>query len=425
MIYVLHYIFWICLGIIFYNYIGYGILLALISGMKHIIIRLHTFYAESGKYGSTKPTTNNPSTSLRVTQRTTHNGQPDFPEVTLVIAAYNEEAVIEEKIANCLQLNYPKDKLSFLFITDGSTDGTADVVRRYPQIYLLDSPERKGKTAALNRAMQYVSTPITIFCDANTMLNRSAIRKIAAHYRSPKTGGVAGEKKVLSGENDTAPAAGEGLYWKYESLLKRLDASLYTVTGAAGELFSIRTTLWAPMPENVILDDFVISTRINLKGYRIAYEPHAYACELSSASLEEEKKRKVRISAGGFQSMVMLKEIFNVFRHPVLFFQFVSHRFLRWTLTPLSLPLLLLANILLVASGAGRFYKIMLMAQLAFYLLAGMGRLFGETKRLKILKIFHYILFMNYSVYAGFFRFIKGKQSGVWEKAERKVMVIS
>lgn len=396
MIHLLYYIFWICLSIIFYNYVGYGILLFVVTRIKRLFTR----------------------------KKKSHLLNEQLPEVTLVVAAYNEEAVIREKIANCLSLNYPREKLSFLFITDGSTDSTAAVIRQYPRIHLLDGPERKGKTAALNRAMQYVSAPVTIFCDANTMLNRSAIRRIVRHYQAPKTGGVAGEKRIIINGNAATPAAGEGIYWRYESLLKKLDAELYTVAGAAGELFSIRTQLWAPLQENVLLDDFIISGHITLKGYRIAYEPGAYAQEMPSASLKEEKKRKVRISEGAFQSMIMLKEIFNVFKYPVLFFQFCSHRFLRWTLTPLCFPLLLLVNILLTLYHHNPFDIFILSAQLLFYLLAIAGAYFKDLSgKVRILKIFHYILFMNYSVYLGFFRFLKGERSGVWEKAERKILV--
>lgn len=396
MMHTLYNIFWICAGIIFYNYVGYGIILMILSGVKQLFKSF----------------------------RSREQLQAQFPEVTVVVAAYNEEAVIEEKIKNCLALNYSRDKISFLFITDGSTDGTAEIIRRYPQIYLLDGPERKGKTAALNRAMQYVNNPITVFCDANAMLNRSSIRRIVNHYKSSRTGGVSGEKRVRAQKDDMA-AAEEGLYWKYESFLKKLDAELYSVAGAAGELFSIRTKLWSPLPDNVILDDFVISARINLKGYRIAYEPSAYAWEFPSASLKEEKKRKVRISAGGFQAMVLLREVFNVFKYPVLFFQFFSHRFLRWTLTPLSFPVLLLVNIPLALFTGGVFFKITLFSQIIFYLLALAGIYLKENSgKLKILKIFHYILFMNYSVYLGFIRFLKGNQTGVWEKADRKVLVV-
>lgn len=389
---VLTWIFWICTFIIFYNYFGYGMLLWVITRFKKLLYPKGTGGGLTGH----------------------------FPEVTLVVAAYNEEVVIEEKIRNCFELEYPEGKLSFLFIVDGSTDNTAAIISRYPDIQLLDGPERKGKTAALNRAMEFVHTPVTVFCDANAMLNSEAIRRVVSHYADPKTGGVAGEKKVMRVKGHGPAGESEGLYWKYESFLKKLDAAFYTVTGAAGELFSIRTELWSPIAGDVILDDLMISARVNLMGYRIGYEPRAYATELPSASLQDERKRKVRICAGGFQSMVRLKELFNVFRHPVLFFQFVSHRFLRWTLTPLGLPLLLIANTGLVFLTENIFYKITFAAQIFFYIMALAGKYLPHSGgKLNILKIFHYILFMNYTVYLGFFRFIGGGQTGVWEKAGR------
>lgn len=387
----IYYIFWICVALIFYNYFGYGLLIWMIT-------RVRSIYKGSERIEI-------------VPQK-----DAELPEVTLVIAAYNEEVIIEEKINNSLHLDYPSGKLKFLFITDGSDDRTPDIISRYPQVQLLHSAERAGKTAALNRAMKEVSTPITVFCDANTVLNKEALRKIAAHYRDPQTGGVAGEKRIYSEQGGTTAEVGEGLYWKYESTLKRLDAELYTVVGAAGELFSIRTALWQPVEPNVILDDFVISLRINLKGYRIAYEPEAFAMELPSASIADEKKRKVRISAGAFQSMVLLKSLFNVFRHPVLFFQFFSHRFLRWTLTPICLPLLLLSNLALVILGAGWFYTFMLFGQALFYLLAWVGAYAKKSATLST--ACYYLVFMNVAVYLGFFRFLKGKQSAVWEKAK-------
>jgi len=243
------------------------------------------------------------------------------------------------------------------------------------------------------------------------------------HYQDPNTGGVAGEKKVLAGQDLGTAATGEGLYWKYESLLKKLDAELYTVTGAAGELFSIRTALWQQIPEDTILDDFIISTNINIKGYRIAYEPTAYARELPSASIDEEKKRKIRISAGAFQAMTRIKQIFNVFKHPILCFQFCSHRIFRWTLTPISLPILLVSNTILVAHYRGlTIYTVAIVGQAIFYGMAIAGALLKSKSRLgKCVKVPYYVLFMNYAVYIGFIRFIEGGQTAIWEKAERQI----
>ena len=174
--------------------------------------------------------------------------------------------------------------------------------------------------------MREVDTPLVIFSDANTMLNEACVKKIVTHYANERTGGVAGEKKILRNQDVSAVGEAEGLYWQYESFMKKLDAGLNTVTGAAGELFSIRTALFKELKDDLILDDFVISMQICLQGYSIAYEPGAFAIESPSASLADEEKRKVRISAGAYQSVGYLKECLNIFKHPLLSFQYLSRR---------------------------------------------------------------------------------------------------
>lgn len=395
--------FWIfvfSLFIIFYSYFGYGLLIWGIVSVK----KCTGFFKSKDS-------------------RLMRDSPEDLPEVTLVVAAYNEEEVIEAKVKNALQLNYPSDKLRILFVTDGSTDKTVAIIKKFPQIELLHSPERAGKTAALNRAMRRIHSPIAVFCDANTILCSEAILKIVSHYKDPKVGGVAGEKRVVPGSGENSKVANEGLYWRYESMLKRLDAQLHTVVGAAGELFSVRTSLWEDLEDKVILDDLLISMRINLKGFKIAYEPEAYAMEPPSDSISEEKKRKIRISAGAFQAMVLLKPVFNFVQYPVLFFQFFSHRVLRWTLTPLCLPLLFFSNAFLVLNDNGNlFFSVVFNLQLLVYLLSFIGRFSDSNKAwMAPARVCYYVLFMNYSVFIGFYRFMKGEQSAMWEKARRKV----
>jgi cellulose synthase/poly-beta-1,6-N-acetylglucosamine synthase-like glycosyltransferase len=305
-------IFWVSLFVIFYSYIGYGILLYILVRIKKII----------RKKKSIVPTTYE-------------------PEVTLVVAAWNEEDFIQAKINNTLALDYPPDKLQIIFITDGSTDKTPEIINRNQRFELLHEPGRRGKVAAMNRAIDYVKAPIVIFCDANTLLNTECVRYLVAHYADPKVGAVAGEKKILVPEEGMAAAAGEGIYWKYESFLKKLDAQLYSVVGAAGELFSVRTHLFEKAAEDTIIEDFVQSLKVCMKGYVVRYEPKAFAMESASLSMRDEQKRKVRICAGAFQAMGILKDLFNVFKYPVLSFQFISHRILRWTLCPICLFTLL------------------------------------------------------------------------------------
>jgi poly-beta-1,6-N-acetyl-D-glucosamine synthase len=385
------FLFFTGLFITFYSYFGYGLMLWL-------ILRIKKFFS-----------------------RSTPASDPDFlPPVTLIVAAYNEESLITKKIANTLELDYPSDKLHIIFITDGSTDSTPLLLQGVPRIQLLHQEERKGKVAAMHRAMSMVQTPIVIFSDANTLLNKTCIRHIIKHYADPAVGGVAGEKKIIQSEEDTAAGSGEGLYWKYESFLKKLDSDFYTVVGAAGELFSIRTELYEDPGANTLLDDFVISLRVCQKGFRVIYEPGAYAMETPSISMKEEQKRKIRISAGGFQSLYLLRDLLNIFKYPRLSFQYISHRVLRWTLCPLFLPIILVTNIILAINSHSLFYTIFLGAQLSFYFLAFAGWMLYVNKiKSRFLYAPYYFLFINLSLYLGFYRFLKRRQSVLWEKARR------
>lgn len=342
-----------------------------------------------------------------------------YPSVSFIVAAYNEEDCIEKKIANSLEQKYPAEKIEFIIITDGSTDATPGIIKKYSSIQLLHSDERKGKSAALNRAVEYARNEILIFSDANTILNKEACLQISQHYFDRSVGGVAGEKKVIASGSNNAVSS-EGLYWKYESLLKKLDSDFHSVVGAAGELFSVRKILYQPVPSEVILDDFIISMKIALKGYRIVYDPEAFAMELPSFSMEDEKKRKVRIAAGGFQAMTSLPEALFFWKHWKLSFLYISHRVLRWTLSPLCLILALVSSLILTIFSFQPVYKIIFLAQALFYFSALLYHFlpaFG--RKMSLLKLSYYFSFMNISVFEGFFKFIQRKQSSAWEKAKR------
>jgi biofilm PGA synthesis N-glycosyltransferase PgaC len=383
--------FWISLVIVFYAFVGYGILL-------YILVRLRRMLR--GK-------------------RIIPDNKGNWPDVTLIVAAYNEENFIEEKIKNTLELKYP-GKVNFIFITDGSSDHTPQLVGKYPEVKLMHTPERRGKIAAVHRAMQEVNTEITVFTDANTFLNKDALLNICRHYADLSVGAVSGEKRV-STEDASDATAGEGFYWKYESKLKTWDAELYSVVGAAGELFSIRTKLYEPVPADTILDDFMISLLIAKKGYRIAYEPQAYAAEGGSESVKEELKRKIRIAAGGMQSIARLTALLNPLRNFVLSFQYISHRVLRWTVTPFLMIAALLLNVAIVYHFGGNLYKFLLACQLIFYCLSLLGWTFDRMNiKVKTLYIPFYFCMMNYAVMAGLWRYFTKTQSAVWEKAKRK-----
>jgi biofilm PGA synthesis N-glycosyltransferase PgaC len=384
--------FWISLIIVCYAFLGYGILL-------YFLVKLRTLL--KGK-------------------RKIPGNSGNWPTVTVIVAAYNEESIIAEKINNTLALKYPEDKASYIFVSDGSTDRTAELIAGYPGIKLLHQPGRNGKIVAVHRAMQQVNTEVTVFTDANTFLNEDALLNICRHYADLSVGTVSGEKRV-STEGVGDATAGEGFYWKYESRLKTWDSELYSVVGAAGELFSIRTKLYVPVPADTILDDFMISMLIAKQGYRIVYEPMAFATEGGSENVKEELKRKIRIAAGGIQSILRLKRLLIPYPNPVLSFQYISHRVLRWTVTPFLMLLALILNCIIAVQSTNLFYKTLLACQVLFYLLALLGWAF-ERKHIRVKALFipYYFCMMNYAVVAGILRYAGGKQSAVWEKAKRK-----
>ena len=385
-------LFWICLILVFYTYLGYGMLLWLLVSIKRLV------------YGKPK-------------KQELPTGD-ELPEVTLMICAYNEQDIVESKMENTHQIDYPK--LKVVWVTDGSNDQTNDYLAKYHDVEVIYSPERRGKTAALNHGLALVQSELVVMTDANTMLNPESIQEIVRCFMDPKVACVAGEKRVAARHEGQAAAESEGLYWKYESTLKRWDGELYSAMGAAGELCAIRRSLYEPMPENALLDDFVMSLGMVDKGYKIAYTSEAYAMEYGSANLEEESKRKRRIAAGGLQSIWWLRSMLNPLHQPVVAFQFISHRVLRWSITPIALLLLIPLNVLLVFLKAGAVYNWIWVLQILFYIAAFLGYLLERKgKKNKFLYIPYYFLFMNLNVFKGMAYLKSHKSSGAWEKAKR------
>ena len=390
-------IFWFALFVVFYTYLGYGIVL-------YILVKLKELFVKPVKYSL--PASND-----------------ELPEVTLFITAFNEEDVVDEKMENSLELDYPADKLRIVWVTDGSDDGTNERLqtRWAGKATVHFQPLRQGKTAAMTRGMTLVDTPLVVFTDANTMVNREAIREIVLAFRNPKVGCVAGEKRIAVQAKDGAAAGGEGIYWKYESTLKALDARLYSAVGAAGELFAVRRELFETMEPDTLLDDFILSLRITMKGYIIAYCTNAYAIESGSADMREEEKRKVRIAAGGLQSIRRLRPLLNPFRYGVLSFQYTSHRVLRWSVTPFLLFALLPLKVAILLTGATPAYYGVLLVLQVIVTRRRYGGYYLSTRQIKnkLLFIPYYFLFMNINVLRGI-RYLKKKRgSGTWEKAKR------
>lgn len=389
--------FWILLLIVFYTFAGYSILLAILLPFKKAISK------------------NRISPEVK---------SIDLPRVCMFVAAYNESSYVDVKVANLLELDYPQDLIQYLWITDGSDDGTPEILKKYPQMEVYHLPERKGKIHAMNRGIQFVDAPIIIFSDSNTTLCKQAIRVMVETFNDSRVGCIAGEKRIVTLKADGAAGSGENMYWKFESWVKRMDSELNSVVGAVGELFAIRTSLYSAVENDTILDDFVISLRIAEQGYRIAYTPNAYAIETASANVSEELKRKVRIAAGGLQTIGRLKELLNPFRFGLLSIQYISHKVLRWTIAPIALFSLLFINFFIVLNRGrwsyDNFYSIFFYFQVFMYLLALLGGFFERHKiRFKLLFVPFYFTAINYASILGWVRFLKGKQSVNWEKSKR------
>lgn len=381
-------LFWIAAFLVFYTFFGYGIIVWIAVKCKELVSKPERFPIVE-----------------------------EYPEVTLLIAAYNEADIIDRKMENCASLKYPSDRIRFVWVTDGSTDGTPEVLRRYPENIVLHEDTRAGKSHALNRAIKYVTSPIVIMTDANTILNEDSIYLIVRKFDNPKVGCVAGEKRVLSiGDN---AASTEGLYWKYESFLKELDDRLNSAMGAAGELIALRRELWREIPADTIGDDMFLSMDVLRRGYKIAYCKEAYAMELPSADIGEERKRKVRLAGCALQNVCRLRDLMNPFKYGITAFQYVSHRVFRWIVSPVCLILMLLFNFFAVLAGAPLFYHIVLLLQLLFYLAAFAGMILDRKEKAGILRVPYYFLFANFTMFAGIGYLARNKGNGAWEKAKR------
>lgn len=379
----------ILIGIVLYAYIGYGILLTIIVKLKNLIPKKNRLELE------------------------------DYPTVSFVVAAYNEENYIKQKIENSLSLDYPKDKIEFVFITDGSTDNTVNIINSYPEIKLFHRDERRGKINAINRVFPQLNSDILIFSDANTDINHDGIKNIVQNFIDTKVGVVAGEKRIYKND-DNSSAEGEGIYWKYESYLKKLDSDLHSTMGAAGELFAVRKSDMIHVEENILIEDFYLSMKILEKGKKIVYEPNAYATETGSININEELKRKIRISAGGLQSVGKLYRLLNPFRYGIITLQYLSHRVLRWAVCPFVLPIIFILNLVLAVNNYSDFTLMLMMMQVLFYTMVSLGFLLSNRSvKYKVILICYYFFIMNYSVYLGLIRLIRGKQTVIWEKSIR------
>lgn len=342
----------------------------------------------------------------------------DLPFVSLVIAAHNEEAEIGPRVANALQSDYPADKFEVVIASDGSTDRTNAVVRQFadPRVRLLAFEKRRGKAAVLNEAIPQASGEVVMLSDANTHTAPDAARKLAAWFLDPAVCAVSG-KLVL-----TDPAGGtnaDGLYWKYETFMKLAESRLGALLGSNGAIYAVRRPAFVPLPPGTLVDDFVLPLLAKIRtGGRIVYDREAVAVEETPADLNAEFRRRVRIGAGGFQSIGLLRGLLHP-SHGWVALTFASHKLLRWG-CPFFLLLALLANAALAYRPE---YAQLLVAQLGFYAAAAVGYRLPLPARPRALKVFRLpcmFVLMNAALFVGFLRWLFSPQTGTWQRTERR-----
>lgn len=337
----------------------------------------------------------------------------DWPGVSLIIAAHNEARYLPAKLANLRELDYPAELLQIVFISDGSTDGTTAILRQAAGIEVAVLAERGGKAAALNAGVLRARHPVLIFTDAATLLAPDALRRLARHFADPAVGAVCG---ALEFQATAESRRTEGRFWRYESLLRLMEARLGICLTASGALYALRRACWQPLDRRALLDDFLVPMRAGAAGFAIRYDPEARAMDFAAANVEGEFLRRVRLAAGSFRALGALWRL----RMPGLTrWAFFSHKVLRW-IVPLLLPVLLAANAVLAAApGAAWGYRALLAAQAAFYLLA----LAGARRRPRFpapraARLAYYVLAMNAAFIAGLVRVLAGRDQAVWRHAE-------
>jgi cellulose synthase/poly-beta-1,6-N-acetylglucosamine synthase-like glycosyltransferase len=355
--------------------------------------------------------------SLRV-MRSGENRLPEHkprlrPTVSLVVAAYNEASCIWQKLENSLALDYPADRFEVVIGSDGSTDGTDDIVRECADRRVRLSPApRAGKTTVLNRCIPSAQGDIIVLSDANTMIEPEAIQALVRHFEDPEVGAVCGKLRLY---NPTKKDYEESAYWNYESLIKFYEGKRGAVVGANGGLYAIRRRLFTQLPPSTIVDDFVIPLRILEQGYKVVYEAGAVAHEETTEDYGKEFGRRARIAAGNFQSLRMVPGLLlPTAGFPA--FAFWSHKLLRWC-APALMAVALLANLFLLDSV---FYRLTLFTQVIFYALAYLGKagvLKGTGRR--IASVAYYFVTMNLAIVVGFWRFLRNAQKAAWDRTAR------
>ncbi len=384
------YILWACLLLIAHTYFLYP-------------VALFCIYALSQMWRDWKYLTG------RRNRRVSSLSPEQVPGVTLIVPAYNEQAHLPAKIANLHQIDYPRGKLEVLFISDGSTDDTNAILEEVgdPLVQTVLLPVRSGKVNALNFGVARARHELLVFSDASTLFAPDAVKKLVRHFGDPKVGVVCG---ALQFQRTAESQQTEGVYWKYESMLRLMEARLGATLTASGALYALRRQCFCPLALDTVIEDFVIPMNARKLGYRVVYDPEAVATEFAASSVAGEFTRRVRIAVGSFRSLGQLARI--SLRSPTCL-AFFSHKLLRWVM-PFLLIGLLTSNVFLLGRPA---YRFLLAGQLLFYLWALVGFVFRERMRkVRYALVGYFLLAMSMAFLVGFLRFLAGREEATWQQ---------
>jgi len=379
--------FWVSCIILFYVYFGYPILILFLSKLmpKHFV----KFSDEELRDGSV------------------------LPKISFFIPAYNEEQVIEKKIRNTLELDYPKDKIEIVVASDGSDDKTVEIAELYSdEIQLIAYNVREGKTSLINKTVPKLKGEIIVFSDASAMLVVNALKKLISPFKEPNIGSVSG-LYILRDASSTSRAEGEGFYWHYETFLKTNESKFYSILGAHGALYALRKSLFQTLPTRAINDDYILPMYAVQQKKRAVYEPGAVAVEEGTTSVGGEMRRRIRISVGNFQQLFLLRKLLNPFLGRIAF-EFLSHKFLR-SFSFLFMIALFVSNIFIPILR----FRIFLLLQILFYVLGLSGIVFFKNKKMPVLlTVPFYLIIINYAAFIGLFKYLFRMQKVTWERPQ-------
>lgn len=336
-------------------------------------------------------------------------GPEALPPVSVIVPVYNEAAHLPAKIANLARLDYPREKLEVVLVSDGSTDGSDEILRGLaePNVRRVFLAERAGKPNALNHGVREATHDVLVFSDASTLFAPDAIRQLVRHFADPAVGVVCG---ALQFQGNDEYRQTEGLYWRYESAIRLMEGRLGATLTASGAVYALRRQCYRPLSPEVMIEDFVVPMTARRLGYRVLYDPEATATDFPASSVSGEFTRRVRLAVGSFRA---LGDLVRIPFHLPTYVAFLSHKLLRWVLPFLLIGLLLSSGLL----WAEPLYRAAFLAQLLFYAWAAAGFLFRDRmRRVRYALVGYYLTAMHLAFLVGFARFLFGREKATWQR---------